>query len=180
MPWLHISSRFHNAGIYSQSSLWSKMTHISGYISDQHINIGDSHINMVDEPGNWYSTKEDKIKFEMNKILLFWLSQKQYVGHWGFKFPRSGITRHPAQISICSLKLGPPVSFFFPLSFLPSKTTKRYWQRLLLAPLCSSPHPICSLPEFPFKSTQPYKERTQWKCPKLLDTKNVFKKSSEK
>lgn len=68
------------------------------------------------------------------------------------------------------------VSFSLFLSFLP-KTTKRYWQRLLLAPLCSSPHPICSLPEFPFKSTQPYKERTQWKCPKLLDTKNVFKKN---
>lgn len=128
------------------------MTYISGYIWDQHINIVDSHINMVDEPGNWYSTKEDKIKFEMNKNLLFWLSQKQYVGHWGFKLPRSGITRHPAQISTCSLKLGPPVSFFFPLSFLPS------FQKLLRdignafsLPL-SVPHPILYAPSQNFHS----------------------------
>lgn len=45
---------------------------------------------MVDEPGNWYSIKEDNIKIEMNKILFVWLFQKQYVGHLGIQVSQVG------------------------------------------------------------------------------------------
>lgn len=143
---------------------------------------------MVSEPRNGYSTKVDNIKIEMNKFLFF-----------SYESPRNvlviSILSFPGWVSQTSftdfhllVQTEPQYFSFFCFSFLPfslpsfQKPLRDIVDHFPLPLLCSSPHPICFLPEFPPSSTQSYKkkQRVQCKCPKLLDTRNIFFKSLEK